>query len=96
MRKSTKSEKIEKVIKKPKASKTAKTPVQKAAKKSAASAAKAACCAPCDCEEIPHHEIAIRAYYISERRIFFGGDGDSEADWHAAIQQIVEERTRQE
>jgi len=96
MKKVTKSEKIEKVVKKAKAAETAKAPVKKATKKKAASAAKTACGKSCDCEEIPHHEIAIRAYYISERRIFFGGDGNAEGDWHSAIQQIVEERTRQE
>ena len=96
MKKVTKSEKIEKVVKKAKAAKTAKAPVKKATKKASHSTTKAACNSPCDCEEIPHHEIAIRAYYISERRVFFGGHGDAEGDWQAAIQQIVEERTRQE
>jgi hypothetical protein len=38
-----------------------------------------------------HENIALRAYFISERRRELGWEGDEQADWFEAEKQLLEE-----
>ncbi len=44
--------------------------------------------------DIPHHEIEVRAYLISERRQAMGWPGDSATDWSDAESQLLAEARR--
>lgn len=43
---------------------------------------------------VTHDEIALRAYYIGERRQMMGWPGDSSGDWVEAEAQLVAEKKR--
>lgn len=43
---------------------------------------------------ISNEDIALRAYYIAERRQKLGWPGDSDGDWHEARRQLVAEARR--
>jgi hypothetical protein len=44
--------------------------------------------------DIPHHEVEVRAYLISERRQAMGWPGDSSTDWSDAESQLLAEARR--
>ena len=72
--------------------KTTSTASQLTSSKAAASSSKTAPKAAPKKATLSQEQIALRAYFISERRQQLGWDGDPISDWIEAEQQLMDEK----